>query len=180
MATPLAHACAGLLAAALVHRVSPLPAPWPRLALLAAFCACMPDLDIALSLWLTGSLTALHSGPTHTLAFALLAACVALLLARRSAHRRAIAAMVGLATASHVLVDYLTGPQVGLHRSYGVPALWPFVEERLKSPLTVFRGVKHGSIAGWFSPHNLTTAASELVLGIPMAWFAIKTFFRRG
>ncbi len=152
----------------------PRPAMW--LALVGVVAACAPDLDIAVSLLFSDSPVTWHSGPTHTLAFALLAAALAALVAPRA--RGLLAAVVGLSVASHVLVDFLTGPEVGLHRSFGVPALWPWLVERLQSPVTVFRGVRHGSIAIWFTPHNLTTAAIELLFALPVSAWALSRLRR--
>ena len=170
MATPIAHASAGLACLALVHVALPgrLQRPFTAAALACAFAACAPDLDIAVSLVFTGSPTAWHSGPTHTIAFAVLVGlCMAWVL-RRRVGGLALALALGLATGSHALVDFLTGPDWGWQRSFGVPALWPWITERLTSPFTVFRGVKHGSLAVWFNAHNLATAASELVFALPV------------
>jgi len=183
MATPIAHACVGLACLALVRVLAPrsLPRPLPWQALACAFAACTPDLDILLSLIFTGSTTAWHSGPTHTLGFAaLVGLSVWLALGTRNPSRSALAWAVGLATASHVLVDFLTGPQVGWYRSFGVPALWPWIAERLTSPFTLFRGVRHGGIAIWFTAHNMTTAAIELTFGVPLALLSLWLLKRRG
>lgn len=171
MATPIAHASAGLACLALVHLALPgrLQRPMTGAALACVVAACAPDLDIAASLAFTGHPTTWHSGPTHTVAFALLVGLLAAFALRRRADGPVLALALGLATASHVLVDFLTGPDWGWHRSFGVPALWPWITERLNSPLTVFRGVKHGSVAIWFNAHNLTTAASELIFALPVA-----------
>jgi inner membrane protein len=180
MATPIAHACAGLACLALVHLAAPgrisRPLPWPALA--CAFAACAPDLDIALSQLIAGNTTALHSGPTHSLGFALLVGVGAWILLPARPSRLALAAALGLAAATHVLIDFLTGPQVGLHRSFGVPVLWPLSDERLASPLTLFRGVKHGGVAIWFTAHNLTTAAIELIFAIPLAVLSVRVLMR--
>jgi membrane-bound metal-dependent hydrolase YbcI (DUF457 family) len=170
MATPIAHASAGLACLALVHLALPgrLKTPLTGAALACAFAACAPDLDIAVSLIATGHPTTWHSGPTHTVAFAALVGILAAWALRRRPGGLALALAIGLATASHVLVDFLTGPDWGWHRSFGVPAWWPWITERLTSPFTVFRGVKHGSVAIWFNAHNLTTAASELIFALPV------------
>lgn len=182
MATPVAHASAGLACLALVSMALPETSrsrllPWTALA--CAFAACAPDLDIALSLLLTGSTTLLHSGPTHSLWFALLAGCIAWVACRRSPMRTPLALAIGLAVASHVLVDWLTGPQPGWHRSFGVPAFWPLLDERLHAPLTLFRGVRHGGIAIWFTPHNLGTAAIELLFAVPVGLLSLHVLRRR-
>lgn len=170
MATPIAHASTGLACVALVDLALPgrLSRPLTAAALGCAVAACLPDLDIAASLLFTGSPMAWHSGPTHTVAFAVLVGLVAARMLRGRPDGSAMALSLGLATGSHVLVDFLTGPNWGWHRSFGVPALWPWIMERLTSPFTVFRGVKHGSIAIWFSAHNLTTAAAELIFAAPV------------
>lgn len=169
MATPLAHAAAGIASFTLVRLAMPLPigATARGLKLLAMGAACLPDLDLAVSWLLSGNMMRWHSGPSHSLAFALLCVVVSALLTTGRL-RVAIAAIVGMAVTSHVVIDLITGPHWGLHQSFGVPALWPWIDERITSPFTIFRGVRHGGDLLWLSHHNLATAASELVFAIPL------------
>jgi inner membrane protein len=180
MATLIAHALAGLVTLAGVraltgNRVELTPATL----LLAACAGCLPDLDLVPSYLLTGHLARLHGGPTHSLAFALLAGVVAHLTLQRSAARRALALTVGLAVASHPMIDLFTGPALGLARSYGTPLFWPLHSDRISMPLTLFKGVKHGSVSIWFTWVNLRVALLEVAMFAPPALLALALSRKR-
>jgi hypothetical protein len=126
----------------------------------------------------TGKTTTLHSGPTHSVGFVILVGGVMWLALRHHPARMALAVALTLAVASHVGMDYFTGPVVGLNPSFGVPALWPFADERLNAAISLFRGVKHGNVAMWFNAHNLTTAAIESLLGLPLILWSLQVLRR--
>ncbi|HVJ13953.1 MAG TPA: metal-dependent hydrolase [Polyangiaceae bacterium] len=175
MATPIAHSLAGLCCLGLVRvaRSKDQVALTPATMLLAACAACLPDLDLVPSHLLTGNLARLHSGPTHSLGFAVLAAAVAYAVLWRSRHRLDLALVVALSVASHALIDLFTGPHLGASRSYGVPLLWPLVTDRLALPLTLFMGVKHGSVSIWFTWVNLRVALLEVLMFVPPSLLAL-------
>lgn len=175
MATLIAHSLCGVACLELVRalrgraRVQVSPATL----LLAVSAACLPDLDLIPSHLLTGNLARLHSGPTHSFGFALLAGAVAYAALRKVAHKVDLALVVMLAVTSHVLVDLATGPELGLSRSYGVPLFWPLDAERLKLPFTLFMGVKHGSVSIWFTWVNLRVALLEVAMFAPPLLLAL-------
>lgn len=113
---PVAHSLVGAsLVAASVPRAGR-ARYWAWLAAGAVF-ANAADLDFSLSL-LSGS-RGWHRGFTHSLAFALVVLiCLVLALGRRRARE---AAGLGLAYASHVLLDFATTKEGG-----GVELFWPF------------------------------------------------------
>jgi membrane-bound metal-dependent hydrolase YbcI (DUF457 family) len=170
MATLIAHSLSGAICLSLVALLRPQSRVelTPATLVLCAAAGCVPDFDIASSYVATGSLTHLHSGPTHSLAFALLIGTALYLALKRTAARLELAFAAGLSTASHVLIDYCTGPHLGFSRTYGVPLLWPFTLERYALPFTLFRGVQHGSVAKWFTWPNLQVALIEFVLFLPV------------
>jgi membrane-bound metal-dependent hydrolase YbcI (DUF457 family) len=175
MATPIAHSLAGIACLELVRAARSKPGLelTPATLLLAASAACLPDFDLIPSHLLTGNLARLHGGPTHSLCFALLTGLVAHALLRRSRSRLELALVVTLAVASHTLIDLLTGPALGLTQSYGTPALWPLVGERLSLPVTLFMGVKHGSVSIWFTWVNLRVALLEIAMFAPPLLLAL-------
>ena len=155
MPTVVSHAVA---AASLVTVFPPWTVP-RRLAWVGAACAMLPDLDVVgLRLGVPyGSLLG-HRGLTHSLAFALLVAGVALAMIRR---RPALCRQRGwaglylfLATASHGLLDACT------NGGLGVAFLSPFERARY---FGAFRPVAVSPIgARFFSARGLLVLQSEL------------------
>lgn len=145
MPMPVAH---GLVGASLVAAVLPrADARRYRLALVAgALLANAADGDFLLVVAL-GS-RAWHRGFTHSLAFALVfcAAAAAALGARRL--REALA--LGLAYASHSLLDYATTVRGG-----GVELFWPFWAERLalgwRGLSEIPSGLPPGGVLWWLA-----------------------------
>jgi membrane-bound metal-dependent hydrolase YbcI (DUF457 family) len=144
-----------------------------------ASAGCAPDLDIVVSLLLTGSPKLLHSGPSHSFAFALLAFGIGYGLASRTKQPFDWAFLVGLGVASHVVVDWLTGPRPGLNPSWGLAVAWPLDDKRYGLPVTLFRGVKHGGFSILFSARNLKTALFELVIFLPLTVFLLRAWRAR-
>lgn len=186
MATPIAHALAGIMCASLLCIARPeiRLLSKPSLFVVAAGAACLPDLDIAVGWLLVGDPSAYHSRATHSLVFALFIGALALLLvracgARCRGARWPIATVSTLATASHALIDFSTGPQPGHATSYGTMLFWPFYTERVRLPFTVFRGVRHGDLSVWFSWHNMQTLLVELITFIPLTLLTLWACRRR-
>jgi inner membrane protein len=127
------------------------PAVWkPGLLFLTAGMA--PDIDL---------LVGAHSGPTHGIGAAVIAACAALALTRRL--RWAIA--VGAAYASHILLDWLG---TDTRAPIGIMALWPFSRQYYESSLHVFLGVSRQIHASNFWSYNLRAFARELIVLVPL------------
>jgi len=118
---PVAH---GLVGASLVAAVLPRAGrerEWRRALLAGAALANAADLDFSL-VFVFGS-RGWHRGFTHSLVFALAVfVCLLLALGRRRAR---VAVGLGLAYASHALLDFATTRQGG-----GLELFWPFSFER--------------------------------------------------
>jgi membrane-bound metal-dependent hydrolase YbcI (DUF457 family) len=176
MATTVAHGLIGICAFCAANatlpagRRLPIELSWLVIAFVAAN---LPDIDIIFGLVLSGNHSALHGGVTHSLAFATFCTLVALVTWRDPRQRIIFALLVGFLVVSHIIVDTLTGPQLGLHEGSGTPLLWPFVRDRITMPITAFKGVNHGNLF----PDALFTAAFELMLLTPAA--AAASYFSR-
>ena len=102
----------------------------------------------------------LHGGITHSFAFAGLVALLVWLLGRGRGVTPVIGITSFLLVASHVVVDWVTGPQWGLHPSHGLIPFWPFSDTRFVMPLSLFKGVEHANLF----PGALYTALWEMLL----------------
>jgi hypothetical protein len=71
--------------------------------------------------------------------------------------------------ASHVVVDWFTGPELGMHTSHGLALFWPFSDTPFQVPLTLFKGVNHGDLL----PGALFTAFWEFIVLGPITGLAI-------
>lgn len=130
-----------------------------RRLLLAGVAACIaPDLDvIGFKLGIAYADSFGHRGASHSLAFAALCGVFAMLFATQLRARPGIAlGFVGLATASHPLLDMLTDG------GYGVALLWPFSDARLFFPSQVIE-VSPLSLQRFFGPAGFQVLQSELL-----------------
>jgi len=132
MALCFAHTAAGYLAYEIVR-----PKGRHRAGLLTAAVALTnaPDLDFLPGL-LVGEPGAYHRGVTHTLGAVVLAALIALVVARRRRHWRpwTVGAWVGAVWASHLLLDLITTDVVA---PYGGRFLWPLSKAYFIAPVTL-------------------------------------------
>jgi inner membrane protein len=128
---------------------------------LGAVAAMAADLDFIPGL-LLGAHSRFHHAQSHSLAFAILAAGFAALVARDARLRWGL--LIGLAYASHLALDMLTlddsPPQ-------GIPLFWPWSSTVLQSPVTFLPNVLHGNGAA-LSAHNFGIAAREVLLLGPL------------
>ena len=166
MPSPVGHALAGLASGWLI-RGNRIDGPdGRREAALFAGLGALADLDL---------LFGMHSGPTHGVGAALLAAAFAwspwIPAPARAQLTLAVACM--LAYASHTLLDWLgsdTSPPIG------IMALWPLSREYYESGLHVFVAVSRRI---WqpetFWMQNLTALMRELLILVPplllIGWF---------
>jgi len=166
MPSPVGHALAGLASGWLI-RGNRIDGPdGRREAALFAGLGALADLDL---------LFGMHSGPTHGVGAALLAAAFAwspwIPATARAQLTLAVACM--LAYASHTLLDWLgsdTSPPIG------IMALWPLSREYYESGLHVFVAVSRRI---WqpetFWMQNLTALMRELLILVPplllIGWF---------
>jgi membrane-bound metal-dependent hydrolase YbcI (DUF457 family) len=182
VASPVAHSLVGVAGFLMLPRADAGGrAVAPALLAGAVLLANLPDADLLLTL-LVGDApgVVLHRGVSHSLPFALLvgivAGCAAALAARR---RPALVARLprwdvlglaaGLLVASHAVLDVFTGDD---HFPYGVPLLAPFSDAYVISPVQLFAGVKHGSMAAFLAFDNLTAMGRELWLALPVLLLA--------
>ena len=121
-------------------------------AFILAAAGMLPDVDL---------LFGAHSGPTHGVGAAIIAAGAALGLTRSWRW----AGAVGAAYASHLLLDWLgtdTTPPIG------IMALWPFTREYFQSSLHVFLGVSRELHSPSFWSDNLRAFVRELLVLVPV------------
>ncbi len=139
--------------------------------------ANLPDADFAISWLLTGNPNKYHSAGTHTLLFAASVGMVLGYFFRITPCRLKNTLIFGGVVGSHAAVDFLTGPVLGWHRSYGVPWLMPFMSERLTSPFTLLVGPRHGTLDHLLSAHNWGWALYEVALFLPIL-FLVSYWYR--
>jgi membrane-bound metal-dependent hydrolase YbcI (DUF457 family) len=153
MATPVGHFLIGAaIGAGLSHRDDT-----RRNMAVGGFVGMAADLDFIPG-WLAGELSRFHHAQSHSLAFAVLAATLAMLIARQE--RLHWGLLVGLVYMSHLALDMLTyddsPPQ-------GIPLLWPWWSGVFLSPITLLPNVLHGK-GQELSAHNVAVAAREIAL----------------
>jgi len=176
MATTVAH---GLIGIAMYCAIRPVGSPVGSreiklplslgMLFMAAVVANIPDLDMIVSLLVYGDHRVLHGGVSHTVFFAAGGGFFVWLFARQVRYRAELAITVAFILLSHVLVDFFTGPSIGLHPTHGAVPFWPVTEIRMISPVTIFKGVEHRNIL----PGALYTALWELVLLFPLTAFIV-------
>jgi hypothetical protein len=180
MASPVGHSLAGVSLYLFLTRKTDGPAiraDWRTLAFLVT-AANLPDIDFLIGYAAYGDPNRIHGGWTHAGLFAAVAALVL-----RKLHRfQPVLGTAGwayfFAVSSHGILDFFTGPAIGLHPSYGVAFLWPFYGEKLKSPVTFFQGPRHRSLEQLLTVGNLWGMMYELLLLIPVLWGLI-VFLRK-
>lgn len=158
MATPVGHMLAGATASLASGRRDPVL----RQLALGALAGAMPDLDFLPGL-VVGDPATFHHGPSHSLAFALLAGAIVWILVRRNRWKWALTC--GTAYASHLLLDTLTrDPSFPV----GIQLFWPVSEAYIASPLRPLPRVLHG--VSVINAHNFRVALVELLLFGGLLW----------
>ncbi len=176
MATAFTHAFIGAALAPL----APAAVPRRRLVLTLALLAALPDLDVvAFALGIPYSHPFGHRGFSHSLFFAggvaLLVAAVGFRDLRRSARAAwwRLVGVLGLATASHGLLDAFT--DAGL----GIGLLIPFSQARFFSP---WRPLETSplSVSAFFEGPTLPILANEVVwVWLPVGGLLALALLRR-
>lgn len=167
MATPLGHMLAGAAATAVTCRRTQRRG-W--LLVVGALVGASPDLDFLPGL-LIGDAARFHHGLSHSLALAVVVACLAWIVASRDRGTFAIGA--GSAYASHLLLDALShdpSPPVG------IPLFWPVSDVYVISPITPLPRVFHTDRSP-ISLHNFGVALLELVLFGFLLWVCVRICF---
>ena len=164
MPSPIGHALGGVAAGCLVTS-----RPGTGTLILFAAAGMLPDIDFLLPVQ--------HRGPTHSLTAAALAFAAALIVMRLRApqHRFGsrwnvrLAAAIGIAYASHTLLDWLGQDTWS---PMGIMALWPWSTAYYVSNLDVFAAVdRRYWTAGFWSRNALAVVREVAILG-PMAWLS--------
>jgi membrane-bound metal-dependent hydrolase YbcI (DUF457 family) len=160
MPSPLGHALAGLtvgwLARCRVGRRAGCASG--AIVVACAALAIAPDLDL---LW------GRHRDATHSIGAAVLVAVAAWLLLRAAGVRSIpTAALLGVAYATHILLDWL-GADKGL--PLGVPALWPLTDRSFQSGATLFLNVERRYWMADFWPALVKTLSREVFILGPIA-----------
>jgi inner membrane protein len=171
MPTIISHAAVPLaIGLGLGQRVIP-----PRLLIAGVLASMLPDLDVlGLRLGIAYGDTWGHRGVTHSVAFALFVAFVAMLLHRPLHAGRAAAFMfVGASTLSHGVLDMFTD---GTH---GVELWWPLSTERFVMPWHVIEASPL-SLQRVFSSRGLEVFQSELMwVWLPSMSVCLAAWFMR-
>lgn len=168
MPSPVGHALAGVAAGWLVRgapRSLAHRSPGRREAVVFAALGMAPDLDLLIG-W--------HSGPTHGLGFAVLAAAAAWLPGLRgSGVRLRLALACVIAYMSHILLDWLG---TDTSAPIGIMALWPFSRDYYQSELHVFMAVSRRIFQPErFWMQNLAALAREVLILVPVALLVAVT-----
>ncbi len=127
----------------------------------------VPDIDWLISYLLFNDPRVLHSGITHTLAFAVIAAA---LLARWRIFGSPLATFTVSLTllSSHLLLDMATGKAIGGLDGFGVMLFYPFSSERVSFPITLFLGIRHRTFNDLFNMKNVMAIFWEFLVLTPM------------
>jgi membrane-bound metal-dependent hydrolase YbcI (DUF457 family) len=166
MPSPIGHALAGIAVGALIGR-----RPGWRLLAVTAVAAALPDVDFLLPL--------LHRGPSHSVGAAAMAFAAALLVISLDSHvtrRWHTAAAVGLAYASHTLLDWL-GADTSTPR--GLMALWPLSTSFYISGLDVFHSVDRRYWISGFWTRNAIAVLREIAILGPLVILSLLANRRR-
>ncbi|HXK60924.1 MAG TPA: metal-dependent hydrolase [Acidobacteriota bacterium] len=171
MATPIGHGLAALSLFWASGRIGQRTFPFLWLAVIFAL---MPDLDFLPGM-IIGKPAAFHHGVSHSAGFALVAALIGTVLARRGTGRLsgALFLLLFFSYSSHLVLDYFGSDS---RPPYGIPLFWPLSSERYLSPVPLFHGVHHvrstdGRLAEWvqgvLSWQNVEAIALEVLLLLP-------------
>ena len=177
MATTVAHGLVGIIIYCSARECIPLLKRFPvspLTLLLVAIVANIPDLDIVVSFLLLGDHKLLHGIGSHSFLFAILIAAIIWGVGRVNGWQQPLALVVFLAISSHVLVDWLTGPNLGFNASHGSAFLWPIIETPISAPITMFKGVNHNALL----PDALYIALWELFILSPIV-ILISLFIKK-
>ena len=169
MPSPVGHMLGGIAVGFLASR----DRGW-RLPAVCGLVAALPDIDFLLPIP--------HRGPTHSIAAALAAFAVTLVITSfrpGDFPRVRVATAIGLAVLSHVLLDWL-GQDSSTPR--GLMALWPLTSTYYVSEVSVFNAVDRRYWLDGFWRRNAIAVAREIAILGPIAVLARKgtaTFFRK-
>ena len=135
--------------------------------------ANLPDVDLLVGMAF-GHFGRFHGGPTHSLLFAS-AAVLAAAVVTPAPYRLALP-WLAIAIFSHLLIDLLSGAVIGWHQSYGTRLLWPFDDDRIRAPFSLFLGVENSTGGNLLTSHNVFVVCVEVISFLPLllgfSWLA--------
>lgn len=134
-----------------------------------ALIANIPDVDFLLGYLIAGNFHLFHGGFTHSLSFVVVCSLLISIVWKRR-HWWRTWPLIALAMALHLVMDMLCGPMLGNSLSYGVPLLWPIIDERIRMPFSVFLGIEHATQEALFGLHNVLAMAIEVALFVPLIY----------
>ena len=159
MPSPVGHFLGGFALGSFVSRRT----DW-TLPLVCGVAAALPDVDFLLPIR--------HRGPTHSIAAAAATFVVVfavLTVKRVEPDRVRIAAAMGLAVLSHVLLDWL-GKDSSTPR--GVMALWPWTTTYYVSELNIFDAIERRYWLEGFVRRNTIALIKEIAFLLPIVWIS--------
>lgn len=178
MATPIGHMLAGFAVSRLIPAEARAEAT--TLTLLCVGVAIIPDLDVLPGLVL-GMPVLFHGGMSHSLTAALIVSTIAALLFPSTHLKRwQIFALCFSAYGSHLLLDFFNRDG---REPFGIPLLWPFVDQTFIAPFPILIGMRHASnttdgimafLDGVFSRYNILSVTVEVLVVTPYLWLATR------
>ena len=169
MASTVGHTICGIACYVVARRLNPEIAAFPlaKGALLFIFLANLPDSDLLFGYLFASNPLQYHWGITHTLFFSMLVGVLIGYVMRMARPSSPFSGgLLALIISSHIVMDLLTGPQWGLHESYGLKIFSPFFDVSMTSPLSLFLGVRH-ELNYFISSQNLLAVAIEVLVFLP-------------
>ena len=174
MASPISHSLAGIsIYVWCVHRHRPNSAwnsrrTWIEVAAFVLL-ANLPDFDFLAGWLLRGDANVWHHKVSHSVFVAigvsLLLALIWPLVGSVRNSLRVFLFVIG----SHLFIDFFTGPQLGLHPTFGIPLLMPISETSFRSPLTLLVGPRHDNLERLISMRTFFWLAYEFFVCGPIA-----------
>jgi len=172
MASPVGHALIGVVIYELSiprEKLGSIENEWKPLLPFIIF-PNLPDIDFLLGYLLYHDPHILHSGSTHTLAFAVL---ISLLVAPSRLFGRPFKTCTTtfILICSHLFLDMGSGKLLEGIKGVGVMLLYPFSKERIGFPLILFHGPRSRTVLDLFSMDNIRGALWELFVFSPIIFY---------
>ncbi|MGH8659486.1 MAG: metal-dependent hydrolase [Gammaproteobacteria bacterium] len=170
MASPVGHSLMGLglylVLSPRRHLSDPLRR-WKTIALYI-FLANLPDVDFLVGFLFYGRFNILHGEMTHNASFLIITSLLFATLCQDHSSLIRSFFTVFLLIGSHDLMDFLSSQNLGLQRAYGIAFFYPFSQEKIGAPFSLFYGVRHKNLEQLFSLENLWTIMYELCVFLPV------------